>query len=532
VKHCEAPDCLVTMRGNAVDKVRWSSAMNTGAVAEDNRSEEDRTGTCLGKQCTPSAKSAVGTEQQSWGSRVEDVAQAQAAATTLSRMLRGMFARKHMRTIVEYQRIQTKFRFYDHRCLGRPAKISSQEDQPAARQPLLKVDTVLDAARARKRSRKGYERLRRLMMYTAVMLVAMFSFNGSFKNSHETQQVLLDTLVYNTTKTNDISWVGIKSLWDFYDWHDNLLIPATFSDDIYIRYQDPATKQITNMPPPKLIAMLNAGNVTSYTDFKLMGQKRIGERLRPVHSLIWNIEASTHQECDTGMYHMYHTNPGVNSSEDCFDTTNKTETELFYYVASKWKYIMGQPRNELFAIIDEDFQGSFRMSTIVWNPNTNLLGEISLKMDVSESGVWEPSLYTLFATSPEKDYAYYYYIWIFTFGMLGVATVISIGVLIYRLWTDFHSLFNGFFVMRMIGESLAVAYIVTVVIYMTDIYPSMDMHSTEFFLYEHFAHKHYAEVTADVESVQACAAYQQRFQVPYFMHCRLLVWVTTRTHYW
>ena len=49
---------------------------------------------------------------------------------------------------------------------------------------------------------------------------------------------------------------------------------------------------------------------------------------------------------------------------------------------------------------------------------------------------------------------------------------------------------------------------------MTDIYPSMDMHSTEFFLYEHFAHKHYAEVTADVESVQACAAYQQRFQVP------------------
>ena len=112
------------------------------------------------------------------------------------------------------------------------------------------------------------------------------------------------------------------------------------------------------MPPPKLIAMLNAGNVTSYTDFKLMGQKRIGERLRPVHSLIWNIEASTNQECDTGMYYMYHTNPGVNSSEDCFDTTNKTETELFYYVASKWKYIMGQPRNELFAIIDEDFQGN------------------------------------------------------------------------------------------------------------------------------------------------------------------------------
>ena len=72
------------MRGNAVDKVRWSPAMNTGAVAEDNRSEEDRTGTCLAKQYTPSAKSAVGTEQQSSGSRVEDVAQAQAAATTLS----------------------------------------------------------------------------------------------------------------------------------------------------------------------------------------------------------------------------------------------------------------------------------------------------------------------------------------------------------------------------------------------------------------------------------------------------------------
>ena len=35
-------------------------------------------------------------------------------------------------------------------------------------------------------------------------------------------------------KTNGIGWMNIRSLWDFYDWHDNILIPAAFNDDIYV----------------------------------------------------------------------------------------------------------------------------------------------------------------------------------------------------------------------------------------------------------------------------------------------------------
>merc|ERR1740117_2429991 len=39
------------------------------------------------------------------------------------------------------------------------------------------------------------------------------------------------------------------------------------------------------------------------------------------------------------------------------------------------------------------------------------------------------------------------------------------------------------------------------------------MHSGEFFLFKHFAGKNDAELTADIESVQACGAYQQKFQI-------------------
>ena len=67
--------------------------------------------------------------------------------------------------------------------------------------------------------------------------------------------------------------------------------------------------------------------------------------------------------------------------------------------------------------------------------------------------------------------------------------------------------------MRLIGECLAIAYIVTVVVYMVEVYPAMSLHRTEYYLYQVNAEKEHEQIKADLLSVQDVADYQNKFEV-------------------